>query len=206
MSTVAVVGACAPNYYEWLPQWVASIECLRRKPDDVVLCAWPDAPVPAWVRLVDPPQQDWAWAPWHNTAARASEGDYVAHIGVDDHYYPCALDGADGWTADVVVFGMEWQGGGRFGAWVPNRETIAAGDADYVPCGSPIRRSVFDRVGGWHQHLFPAVDWALWVGAATVGASFRTTDRADFWYRAHDATPKVHEEDKVRMMAWAATL
>lgn len=205
--TVSVIGACAPNYYDHLPGWLASVDALQRRPDDVVVCAPEGAPLPSWVRRVEPPMLGWAWAPWHNAAAFASTGEYVAHIGIDDRYYPHALDGCDAWTADVVVFGMDYDDSpGVFGAWIPDVATIAAGAHDYVPCGSPIRRAMFDRLGGWQDHLFPAIDWALWVGAARLGGTFERTGRIDFWYRAHDLTPQVSEAHRLAMLSWAASL
>ena len=204
---VSIIGACAPNYYDHLPGWLASIEALERPADEVVVCAPEGAPLPDWVRRVDPPRDTWAWAPGHNAAAFAATGDYIAHIGIDDRYYPHALTGCGDWTADVVVFGMDYDDSpGVFGAWIPPASVIASGDHDYVPCGSPIRRSMFRLVGGWVDALFPAIDWALWVGAAHLGATFERTGRIDFWYRAHDLTPQVTEEHRLAMLAWRDSL
>lgn len=194
-------------YAEHLPGWLASVEALRHRPDEVVAVTdLPRKTFPSWVRTVRPPQRAFDWCAWRNLLADAVDADWLAWVDVDDRYRPHALDGCESWTADVVAFGMSFAAAdGVQREWRPHavREAIAEGETNHVPNGSPVRVELA-RAVRWQPRFWPFSDWGFWVQAAHAGASFAWTGRIDFDYRWHADTPVDPELVRAEIAAWKA--
>ena len=208
--TVGVVTVCF-SYFDHLRAWAASVAALDPKPDKVVIVTGDPAKSLAHLAGVglglftlvraDAP---FGFADWFNTGIAACDTDWVAWIGCDDTYRPSALAGVAESDADVVVFGMEYDHGRQWRS-VPTAASILEVTSNEVPCGSPFRRSLWERQP-LNVALTPYEDWALWVGLAHAGATFASTGRIDFDYRTHDDTPSALEPTRTRIAEWLTGL
>lgn len=197
--TVGVIAVCW-TYDEYVPAWAESIKNLTTQPDKVVLIcktATEQLPIDVTVIVCEEP---FSFGGWLNLAIDACDTDWISWVCVDDTYRPCALDGIADSGADVVAFGMELSKGGT---WMPtvSTESVLQVTGNLVPCGSPFRRRLWERVP-FQPQLGPYEDWALWVGFARIGATFATTGRIDFDYRWHEDTPTELEPLRTHIMNW----
>lgn len=202
MTTITVGAVIARNYAQWLPGWLHCVDTLTRPPERVVLVT-DITDLPDWVDRVLPPSPGFDWPTWHAELFDACDTDYVSWVNADDRYRHHALDDADDWTADVVVFGNAWNGH----TWLGNADTesILRVGYNHVPCGSPVRLEAYRRSPGFVD-LMPYSDWALWVGLAKTGATFHATGDVRYDYRWHADTPTETEPTRSRIKAWAASL
>lgn len=193
------------TYTHFLPGWCESIAALTTQPDAVVIAATNPTDVAPLLTIdatVVQAGSAFSFGGYLNTATAACPTDWVAWIGVDDRYRPHALDDVDRDDADVVAFGMQYEQGGT---WMPNVTHIDMA-ANYVPCGSPFRRALWERLP-FQPHLAPFEDWALWAGFAHLGARFTTTGRIDFDYAQHaDQIVPPMEPTRTRIAEWLTTL
>ncbi len=201
--TVGVIAVCW-TYDDYIAGWAESVKNLTTQPDRVILvCKTAPAslPIDATVIVCEEP---FTFGGWLNIAVSECDTDWIAWVCVDDTYRPCALDGIAESNADVVAFGMELSAGGT---WMPtvSAEAVLQMNANLVPCGSPFRRSLWERVP-FQPQLGPYEDWALWVGFAHLGASFDITGRVDFDYRWHEDTPTALEPLRTQIMEWVRGL
>jgi hypothetical protein len=200
--TVGIVAVCY-SYDEYILGWAESIKNLTTAPDKIVLvCATApsELPIDVDVRVSDEP---FTFGGWLNLAVDACDTDWIVWVCVDDLYRPNALDGIAERTEDVIAFGME----SSLGVWLPvvSPESILEMNANLIPCGSPFRRSLWERLPFQPQHG-PYEDWALWVGFAAIGATFGTSGRIDFDYRWHDDTPTALEPLRTQISNWIRSL
>lgn len=202
--TLAVVTVCH-SYFDFLPGWARSVAALDTEPDEIVIVtsdieravtAAGDVLPRLTVVRRDGPMQ---FGEWFNDAVSACSSEWVAWIGCDDRYRPHALDGIERDDADVVAFGMAYDAG----TWMPSPSaaSILTLSGNEVPCGSPFRRSLWER-SPFTPHLTPYEDWALWAGFARDGARFTATGRIDFDYRHHAGTPTEAEPTRTRIRQW----
>lgn len=208
--SVGVVTVCH-TYTEFVAGWAQSVRDLTTKPARIVVAATNVFDVAASAQGVIPwtvvrAEEPFTYGGYLNRAIAACDTDWVAWIGVDDRYRPHALDGIDRPDADVVAFGLQYASGQQ---WHPSRRS--AGDVlqvreNFVPCGSPFRRSLWERIP-FQPDLAPFEDWAFWVGAARQGARFDITGRIDVDYAQHSAqiVPPM-EPTRTRIAEWARTL
>jgi hypothetical protein len=187
--SIGVVVCAGTGYLDHLPGWWESVQGLTTAPDMVVIVtddvAAATATVPAGVSCtIVAGSVPFVFADWLNAGFAACDTDWVVWCGVDDRYYPHALDGIDGADADVVAYGFRYSTGQ---VWPAQAFTGTAEDAvarNPVPCGSPVRRWL------WQAHPFQAFppyriggeDWLFWVQAAECGARFAATGREDVLY------------------------
>ncbi len=209
--TIGIVTTCH-SYYSFLDGWLASIQELSTKPDQIVIAATdPDqcsAFIPAKysnVKVVQGTEPFWI-ARYLNAAIEACETDWIVWIGLDDRYRSCALDGIRSSSADVVAFGMQFANGTP---WIPynvTAEQILTVRSNLIPCGSPFRRNLWEQIP-FQEHLSPFEDWALWVGFAALGARFTATNQIDFDYSQHpeQIVPPM-EPTRTRILEWSQTL
>lgn len=205
--TIGVVTTVG-SYEKHLPQWCAGVRGLQRQPDKVVIAAHnPDA-----VRAVTatelpgavivPVADEFALGRYLNRAIEECETDWIAWIGADDRYKPCALNGVEFIAEDIYIYGMQLQGGG---AWHGSHISQALAH-NPAPCGSPFRRWIWEAIP-FQEHLAPFEDWAFWVGAQSLGATSKQTGRIDFHYAQHpDQIVPPQEPTATRIREWALTL
>lgn len=154
-----------------------------------------------------------------NTAVRAGTGPLIAFLDDDDEYYPECLKSFVQAFAAVPGSSYAWC------AWDQIREeggVVRIETIDWAPDGCPdrdrakwvrswfmnprpptgalaIRRSLFDRVGGFDESLRAAVDTDLWLRLLECGEPMRIR-RSLFRLNAHDG-PRVTDRGVVRAEA-----
>ena len=208
--TIGIV-ATVLSYYDFLPGWCESINALNRQPDKIVIAAH-DAEQTA--KVVKPflnatvlqVDEDFSWGLYLNKAVEACETDWIAWIGVDDRYRPCALDGIDKVSADLVGFGMKYEKDGR--EWHYKGRIQDWPHYNPLPPGSPFRRGLWKKLPFQSQLLWP--DLGFWASAHFLGANVIGTGRVDFDYAYHssqvDTPPEVNEKHLADICNWISTL
>jgi hypothetical protein len=197
--SVGLVVCAGTGYLHHLPEWWASVQALTTQPDLVVIVtddlAAASASVPAGAScLVTTGRTPFVFADWLNTGFAACDTDWIVWAGVDDRYYPHALDGIEGTDADVIAYGFRYTSGQT---WTDGAFTGTAADAaarNPVPCGSPVRRWVWQAAPfqGFPPYHIGGEDWLFWAQAAANGARFATSGRIDVLY---DYGPHHYEPD-----------
>ena len=182
-TTLGVVSVCH-GYPEKIPRWLDSVRALNRKPDQVVLVLW-DGIDKSQIDLDGVTVVDWsgnfAFSDMMNLAFENCHTDWVSWIGVDDLYRPHALDKIDSCQADVLALGFQYDTGQ---IWTPANvtgEQILSLQANMIPCGSPVRRWVWEKQP-FEQRIAPFDDWCFWVGTAINGATYDCTLNIDVDY------------------------
>jgi hypothetical protein len=201
--TIGVIAVCW-TYDDYIPAWAESIKNLTTQPDKVILVcktAPEQLPIDVTVIVCDEP---FTFGGWLNLAVAACDTDWIVWVGMDDTYRPCALDGIADSEADVMAYGMALSTGGTRMPAATNAAVLQVAGNE-VPCGSPFRRRLWERVP-FQPQLGPYEDWALWVGFAHIGAVFENTGRIDFDYRWHDDTPTALEPLRSRIIEWVRGL
>lgn len=208
--TIGIV-ATVLSYYDFLPGWCESINALNRQPDKIVIAAH-DAEQTA--KVVKPflnatvlqVDEDFSWGLYLNKAVEACETDWIAWIGVDDRYRPCALDGIDKVSADLVGFGMKYQKDGR--EWHYKGRIQDWPHYNPLPPGSPFRRGLWEKLPFQSQPFWP--DLGFWASSHFLGANVIGTGRVDFDYAYHssqvDTPPEVNEKHLADICNWISTL
>lgn len=198
--SVGVCVAVSDRYAHYLPGWASAVGALDPAPDQVLIVSEsrPRAdllPAWEWRRLVVDAEPTFGGL-W-DQAIEPVGTDWVAWIGVDDRYRPGALTGLDETDADVVGFGFAYTTGQT---WMPQptRGNVLACNSNQVPCGSPLRRSLWEP--GWGAPFGLFGDWATWVGMALAGAEFTATGRVDvdYYYDDHIAPPLGDTPERLR--------
>jgi hypothetical protein len=200
------------SYYDFLPGWCESVKALNYQPDKIVIAAH-DAEktlsiAGQYLDNVETVQVEgeFNWAHFLNQAFEACDTDWIAWIGVDDRYRPCALNGITEADADLVAFGMkyksnqrEWHYGGNLHDW-PHYNPI--------PPGSPLRRWLWEKIPFQTHLTWP--DWGFWASSHFLGATTMGTGRVDYDYACHplqqDDPPSVAAQHLADVCNWAATL
>jgi hypothetical protein len=201
--TVGVIAVCW-TYDDYISAWADSVKNLTTKPDKVVLvCKTPPKSLPFKATVIAC-SEPFSFGAWLNIAIEACQTDWISWVCIDDTYRPCALDDVADCTADVLAFGMQLSTGTT---WMPSptRDAVLRMDSNLVPCGSPFRRRLWERMP-FVPELTPYEDWALWVGFAHIGATFAATGHLNFDYRYHDDTPTALEPTRSKIMEWMSGL
>ena len=196
------------TYESFLPAWCESVRNLERQPDRIVIAAQSAENVRA-ITAVHLPEaeivsvpQEFHFGTFLNQAIAECETDWIVWIGVDDRYYPHALNHLDATRQDVSIFGMRLDNGRQ---WLGGSLDDAR-EYNPAPCGSPFRRWIWESIP-FQTHLAPFEDWAFWVGARALGATWHRTLREDFNYHTHaEQIVPPHEPTAGRIREWAATL
>lgn len=69
---------------------------------------------------------------------------------------------------------------------------------NYLPCGAPIWRDLFERVGGFDE--WPVLeDWAFWLKCERAGAEFGVLPKLCYWINDDHQRNKHPEIDKIAM-------
>jgi hypothetical protein len=182
-TTVGVVGLCH-GYPEHIKGWLDSVRSLNRKPDKIVLVLYVDIKESTYdldgVTVV-PWFDDFAFSDMLNLGFEYCDTEWIAWIGIDDRYRPHALDKLDTCKADVLALGFEYDTGQ---IWTPanvTAEQILSLQANMIPCGSPVRRWVWNE-NTFDQRIAPYDDWCFWIGTAVAGATYDCTLSIDVDY------------------------
>ncbi|MCB0357976.1 MAG: glycosyltransferase [Bdellovibrionales bacterium] len=144
-----------------------------------------------------------------NRVANAVRGDYLVWLDDDDAFEPHALatienairqhPEADILYGDHIQCSAEMQpvGMNRYRSIEPEKLLLHFVYEDVVPNpATAIRRSVFDRVGGYDPAFLRCQDYDFWVRAAVAGCRFVHYGSAVYRFRMHEnnsANP-VHTE------------
>jgi hypothetical protein len=182
-TTVGVVSICH-GYPDDIAGWIESVRSLNRKPDKIVLVLnieidkkdldLDGITVVGWF-------DEFAFSDMMNVAFANCDTDWVSWIGIDDRYRPHALDKIDTCAADVLALGFQYDTGQ---IWTPanvTAEQILSLQANMIPCGSPVRRWVWNQ-NAFDQRIAPYDDWCFWIGTAVVGATYDCTLNIDVDY------------------------
>jgi glycosyltransferase involved in cell wall biosynthesis len=160
-----------------------------------------------------------ALASARNAAAAEGDGEFLVFLDADDELEPGYLDAAPG-AADVLIPRVRYILGGHIDRIAEPRhvqvvdhhrlhgpcEPDCLGDGNFIVVGAPIRRSLFQRVGGFRD-LPVYEDYDLWVRCWRAGAVFAYSDGPV--YRAHvnpqgrnrslTAAERLRVEDEIRL-------
>jgi hypothetical protein len=202
-TTVGVVGVCH-SYADKIPAWLNSVRGLNRKPDEIVLVLWDQIDTDEMdlngVKVVNW-SGDFEYSNMMNLAVENCHTDWIAWIGVDDKYKPHALDRLDTCEADVLALGFEYDTGQ---VWMPtktNPEQILSMQANMIPCGSPFRRWLWDRIP-FDQSIAPSDDWQFWLGTALSNATYDATLTIDVEYEYAGHWVPNESECRANLIQW----
>lgn len=201
--TLGVVSICH-GYPEKIPGWVDSVRALNRKPDEIVLVLWDQIilddldldgiKVIGW-------SGDFEFSNMMNLAIENCKTDWIAWIGIDDRYRPHALDKIDTTQADVLALGFEYDTGQIWSPTVTHAEEILSMRANMIPCGSPFKRWLWERIP-FDQSIAPSDDWQFWLGTALSGATYDSTLDLDVDYEYAGHWVPNESECRARLMQW----
>lgn len=201
--TVGVVSICH-GYPEKIPGWIESVRALNRKPDEIVLVLWDQIilddldldgiKVIGW-------SGDFEFSNMMNLAIENCKTDWIAWIGIDDRYRPHALDKIDTTQADVLALGFEYDTGQIWSPTVTHAEEILSMRANMIPCGSPFKRWLWERIP-FDQSIAPSDDWQFWLGTALSGATYDSTLDLDVDYEYAGHWVPNESECRARLMQW----
>jgi hypothetical protein len=203
MSTVGIFGIQFNGWYKsFLPGWFEA--CLAAQPDQIVLVSDEFHDVPAGVDLVvvDEKPVEHQMAFFANRAIRALWTDWCWPMDVDDLIFPDSVDVMRDVDADVWCCGMRMSNGSEYVPRNMSANWVLASDRNYMNAGSPFRRELCVRVGGYPK-VFPP-DWGLWRLLAREGARFQCSGHADYFYRmGHESASSrtLTAEDRMAVLA-----
>lgn len=127
-----------------------------------------------------------------NSAIGMSDTAWVMHLDADDMLMPHAIEEYLKFKDHADVISSGYKRIGQVSPGMSGRERLYK-DADGLKaldltalCSgiSPFRRSLWEQ-SPYRLDMLGAWDTALWIGFARLGARFRATSRAVFWYRQH---------------------
>ena len=131
-----------------------------------------------------------------NTGIRATAAPHIALLDADDRLHPEFLETAlrslgeepgAGWVVvDWEVFGT------RDEVWPVPADAVMDCPVHmfYVGAGAVLRRTVWERIGGYAEDPMlsgGAADWDFWIGAVERGFRPRVVPRSLYQYRRHAA-------------------
>jgi hypothetical protein len=127
-----------------------------------------------------------------NRAVEMANSEWVVHFDADDILMAHAVSDFRSLASDADVIQAGYERSGAIATGPARRARIYA-RADGLGAlalssicsgNSPFRKSLWDR-SPYRTDMFGAWDTALWIGFARLGARFRPTTRAAFYYRQH---------------------
>jgi hypothetical protein len=168
--TVAEGAAYAP----FAERWLDSVKAMNPLPDEIVIVIGPDdhcqirnrdmAGLNTRIIQLDEPFSN----AYFRAGAENATSEWVAFCGLDDQMLPHAykdLAHANAINANIMVGTIYLSNGTLWrGTWNPS----ALRNHNTLPAHSPIKKSLYQRVGG-----FPDIhwsDWGFWLLAAANGA------------------------------------
>lgn len=135
-----------------------------------------------------------------NTGIRESNGEFIAFLDQDDYWFPEKLEKQvslfDAVESTHLVFCnmLRWYGGEKFRheSWRHryNKKAMKKGMAksllfkcSFQPSTVMVRRSCFEKEGGFDETLKVCGDWDIWLRLAWRGYEFRYLEEILCYYR-----------------------
>ena len=180
-------------------QFIEQMEKLNTEPDEVIV----SSPVPLnlpkhWVEIVQPHHK---WSNWNDTMFTA-HSEWVMPVGMDDIWYPDALDGLTDVDEDVKIICNPWMQDGQ--VWASTEEgfnQILHVSHNPMMGGLLIRRSVLWSIP-YRQVVWN--DWIQWMEIKKLGykVAFRGNPCADHIRRpdSYSIAPKSNGELECEQM------
>lgn len=112
--------------------------------------------------------------------------EWLAFVDDDDLLNPEHLSTLISYSGSADIIYSDCKESGFTKTWKTRDFDYAAVQSDnYIPVTVLMRRSVFDKVGGFKTEPYPGEDQNLWLRAALSGARFRYVPQATWTYRKH---------------------
>ena len=165
---VAIISPFEQNYWDRFGEgFIASIEALTVKPQEVILVTRARVDVPSWWKVV-PYWDDRIW-PCVNVGVREASAEWCTHLPVDDTMDPNFFDGLV-LQGDAVNVRGRWNGGLCYGTSDQYHNLLNMGN-NGMPGLAVIRRKTWLKIP-YRSHKY--VDWVHWceMRSHNVEASF----------------------------------
>lgn len=182
---VLSLGRNEPDVFaQYVEGWFRAVEGMNPKPDEICIGYFePDTAgvteyakfgVSIPVTLV-PVSSELPIADVINATVEATSSDWFSWIGLDDIALPEAfvdLQAAEDSGAELLGGVCLFSDGGQ---WKEQWNPGALLTRTTIPGNSPIRKSVWERVGGYDEVYFH--DWAFWLKLANAGVKVAHTSK-----------------------------
>jgi len=145
-------------------QFVEQMEKLNTEPDEVIVSSPVSLNLPKhWHEIVQPHHK---WSNWNDTMF-AANSDWVMPVGMDDIWFPDALDGLTDVDDDVYAICNPWMQDGRLWAADPiGFENILHSSHNPMLGGMLMRRSILNFVQ-FREVVWN--DWIYWMEVRKLG-------------------------------------
>ena len=186
MTTISV--GCAIwglEYRQFVNRWWDSVVALERTPDQIVIVT--DKASFDFIQTSRPAGYDVAlkivvmdneltFHEYWDRAYRECDMDWIANLAIDDVFLPEALndiDRADAEGCELVSDGCRFSDQPRIwkGYWNP----VEMFDSMTMPGGAPMRKDMFERLGGFPWEIY-WLDWAFYMVCAKAGVKVFQSD------------------------------
>jgi hypothetical protein len=169
------------KYDQFIEGWSEAVSNLTVEPKRVI-CAGDRLRDINAEQIVSQPAVGWKWrSPWYwNSAARNTDTEWIWVLDIDDRIKPNALENLMEQTCDIWLVGIDVNGTENYLPPRLTNEQIASSEHCYFCCGSPIKRS------WWQKNPYKDLaftDWAMWRTSAQMGARFEWANKVGYYYR-----------------------
>jgi hypothetical protein len=182
VADVTIITAIYGDKYEqFIEGWSEAVSNLTVQPKRVI-CAGDRLRDINAEQIVSQPAVGWKWrSPWYwNSAARNTDTEWIWVLDIDDRIKPNALENLMEQTCDIWLVGIDVNGTENYLPPRLTNEQIASSEHCYFCCGSPIKRS------WWQKNPYKDLaftDWAMWRTSAQMGARFEWANKVGYYYR-----------------------
>jgi hypothetical protein len=180
---IAIVTAVWGDYWRRFGHdFIGSMESMSPRPAEVIVVADEPLDCPSWFRRITPEPSSAKMWDWINDGVRASRSEWIILAGVDDTYFPNALEDVN-LRGDAVSISMRENGviKSSLGAHHWEHELLKESDAG---CWNPTicRRDVFLRYP-WRRVVNP--DWIQLLEMRNGNIDIHFDPRPRFEHRVH---------------------
>lgn len=182
VADVTIITAIYGDKYEqFIEGWSEAVSNLTVQPKRVI-CAGDRLRDINAEQIVSQPAVGWKWrSPWYwNSAARNTDTEWIWVLDIDDRIKPNALENLMEQSCDIWLVGIDVNGTENYLPPRLTNEQIASSEHCYFCCGSPIKRS------WWQKNPYKDLaftDWAMWRTSAQMGARFEWANKVGYYYR-----------------------
>jgi hypothetical protein len=188
-----VTAVYGDKYDEFIDGWIESVEALNPAPARVLIGTDKQKDVKFEQVVRDCKDVKWKSPYLWNECIKESLTEWVWVLDIDDRFVSNALTMLKT-DADVVAVGLKIFGDADYIPQAISTQTIIDSESNYLNCGSPIRRTVWEKVGGYPEIAF--TDWGMWRILARANAKFYFPNKVGYIYRREPANS---------MSGWAET-